>query len=234
MDAGLAWTVIGSVAGVAALAVGVLQLRQARRDGGRDLPGGGGVLLPPGGRLPVRVRGRDELAGELAKLARVPDGRVHVLAGLGGSGKSTVALTLAQEVLRQAERRTAFRRRAMRVWWVPAADPASLTGALLGLAGKLGAAEGEVREALAGRLNPSDVLWPRLEAAGGWVLVLDNADDAAALTVGDRAAGEGAGWLRATRAGLVLVTSRISARQAWGPVSVIHAVGSLDDVDIPY
>jgi hypothetical protein len=147
MDAGLTWTVIGSVAGVAAVAVGVLQLRQAREDGGQELAGGvAGVLPPPTGRLPAQVRGRDGLAAELAKRARTPDGRVHVLAGLGGSGKSTVALAVAQEALPQAARRTPlrWRARAMRVWWVAATDPASLTGTLLGLAGKLGAAEGEV------------------------------------------------------------------------------------------
>jgi class 3 adenylate cyclase len=41
------------------------------------------VLPPPVGRLPAEVRGRAGMFGELVELARCPDGRVHVLAGLG-------------------------------------------------------------------------------------------------------------------------------------------------------
>jgi hypothetical protein len=57
----------------------------------------------------------------------------------------------------------------------------SVTQFLLGLAGELGASRGQVEEALAGRLNPSDVLWQQLENTTGWMLVLDNADNPAAL-----------------------------------------------------
>ena len=88
-----------------------------------------------------------------------------------------------------------------------------------------------MQEALAGRINPSDVLWQRLETAHGWVLVLDNADDLAALATGDREAGDGAGWLRPTRAGLVVVTSRTSDQHPWGPLARMHRVGPLDDQD---
>lgn len=179
------------------------------------------VLPPPVGRLPAEVRGRVAILEVLAELAGHPDGRVHVLAGLGGSGKSTVALAVAREAAAAG----------LRTWWVAAADPASVASALLGLARRLGAADGEVAEALAARVNPSDVLWPCLEAAPGWVLVLDNADDPAVLAVAGRRAGDAAGWLRPTRAGLVLVTSRSGDARTWGPMVRVHRVGPLDSPD---
>jgi hypothetical protein len=179
------------------------------------------VLPPPVGRLPAEVRGRAGILEELAELARHPDGRVHVLAGLGGSGKSTVALAVARDAAVAG----------LRTWWVAVADPVSVASELLGLARKLGAPDGEVAEALAGRVNPSDVLWPCLEAVPGWVLVLDNADDPALLAVAGRRAGEAAGWLRPTLAGLVLVTSRSGNAQAWGPMARVHRVGPLDATD---
>ena len=179
------------------------------------------VLPPPVGRLPAEVRGRAGILEVLAELARRPDGRVHVLAGLGGSGKSTVALAAARDAAAAG----------LRTWWVAAADPASVASALLGLARRLGAPDGEVAEALAGRINPSDVLWPCLEAAPGWVLVLDNADDPEVLAVAGRRASDAAGWLRSTQAGLVLVTSRSGDARAWGPVAGVHRVGPLDSPD---
>lgn len=52
----------------------------------------------------MQVRGRDHLIGILAGLAAVPDGRVHVLAGLGGCGKSTVALQVARRGVERSGR----------------------------------------------------------------------------------------------------------------------------------
>lgn len=75
------------------------------------------------------------------------------------------------------------------------------TGELLGLARLLGTPDGEVREALAGRINPSDVLWRQLEARRGWVLIFDNADNPGALAVGqtEQRAGERDGCGRPRR-----------------------------------
>jgi hypothetical protein len=144
-----------------------------------------------------------------------------VVAGLGGSGKSTVARAVAARALA----------RDRRAWWVPAADAVSVTQFLLGLARELGASAGQVEDALAGRLNPSDVLWQQLEKTTGWMLVLDNADNPAALTAGDRPVHSGSGWLRPSAAGLVLVTSRVGDAQRWGPVARIIRLDSLGQVD---
>jgi len=61
--------------------------------------------------------------------------------------------------------------------------------------------------------------------------VLDNADHPATLTAGDRPVNSGSGWLRATRAGLVLVTSRVGDLQRWGPVAQLVQVESLGAAD---
>ena len=163
----------------------------------RDLTGA--VLPLPVGRLPGRVRGRDDLAG----LAAAPDGRVQVLAAVWGLREVDGRWRWRGGRRRRAAGCGGFRRRRR--------------GLLLGLAQQLGAADGEVQDALAGRVRPSDVLRQQLETARGWVLVLDNADDPGALADRDRAAGDGAGWLLPSLAGLVVVTSRTSDLAAWGP-----------------
>jgi len=192
--------------------------------GNDDLAVRGRRVLPnvlPAPVLDVEVRGRGQILMELAGLALASRGQVQVLFGLGGSGKSTVARAVAARIAAEGRR----------VWWVSAADSLSVTQLLLGLAGELGASRAQVEEALAGRLNPSDVLWQQLEERRHWVLVLDNADDPAALQAADRPAASGSGWLRSTRAGLVLVTSRIGDPQTWGPVSHIVRLEPLDDAD---
>jgi tetratricopeptide (TPR) repeat protein len=238
MDVSLAAALVGTAAAVVAVPIAVLQLHQGNRhtrrleSSGRpgemrEVPGACGVeavrtiLPPPLGRLPVQVRGRSDVVEELAGLWRNPGGRAHVLAGLGGAGKSTIALAVTRQAAAAG----------LRVWWVAGADPATVMSALLSLARRLGAPTGELDEALAGRIHPADVLWPRLEATPGWVLVFDNVDDTKALGAAGRRAEDATGWLRPTRAGLVLVTSRIGDPQIWGPMACIHRVGSLDDAD---
>jgi hypothetical protein len=105
VDVALITTVVGTVAAVVAVPVALLQLRQGRKksvagsaeqpnDRGPGIPERARDVLPcPAGRLPVHVRGRDDVIADLAGLAERPDGQVQVLAGLGGSSKSTVALS---------------------------------------------------------------------------------------------------------------------------------------------
>jgi hypothetical protein len=87
-----------------------------------------------------------------------------------------------------------------------------------------------VAEALSGRRDPADLLWRFLAARPGWLLVLDNADDLAALEVGGNDAPGGAGWLRPSAAGLIIVTSRERDPAVWGQHTDLHAVGWLDAV----
>ncbi len=226
---------MGSAAGVMGIAVsvviGALQIRQGHEFKALQTgsPGNGSlpqdtantVMPPPVARLPRRVRGRDQLIGSLSELATSPDGQVQVLAGLGGSGKSTIALKVAE----------AAKNAGRSVWWVSAVDEAAVAGQLLGLAHQLGAGDGAVQEALAGRLNPSDVLWRQLEVSSPWLLLFDNVDDITSLDVAGRHARNGDGWLRHTRSGLIVVTSRICDADVWQPVAQMHLVEPLDSAN---
>ncbi len=117
------------------------------------------------------------------------------------------------------------------MWWVYAANASTLVPSLLALAETLGAGTGQVKAALAGRLDPSDVLWQQLEMRSGWLLVFDNADDPAALAVSGRVVRDGNGWLRPSEAGTVLVTSRDRNASRWGTHVVMHKVSWLRDED---
>ncbi|MGI5272773.1 tetratricopeptide repeat protein [Nonomuraea sp. CA-218870] len=187
---------------------------------GKSAPGATrahGVLFPPLGRLPKRVRGREPLLEQLRVLLAGPDGRVHVLAGLGGTGKSTVALQLAELAVQDGRP----------VWWASAVDAANLSGSLLVLARALGADDWQVDEARTGRQPACDVLWQVLEAHRDWLLVIDDADDVAKLETAGRTVGDGNGWLRGSRSGLVLVSTRDGDPRHWGHGSELHLVGCL-------
>ncbi|MGW4875898.1 tetratricopeptide repeat protein [Streptomyces sp. NPDC004262] len=180
-----------------------------------------GLLWPPLGRLPDCVRGRDLLVDQLSSLLRAPDGRAHVLSGLGGTGKSTVALQVAEAALD----------RGQRVWWVSAVDAALVTANLLTLAQALGADTTEIAAARAGQLYACDVLWSQLEMQSNWLLVVDNADDLQALTVKDRLVRDGNAWVRGSRSGLLLVTTRDHDPSHWGRRVAFETVGCLSDTD---
>ncbi|MDA0639361.1 tetratricopeptide repeat protein [Nonomuraea ferruginea] len=181
------------------------------------VPGGHGVLWPPLGRLPKRVRGREPLLEQLRTLLGAPDGRVHVLAGLGGTGKSTVALQLA-DIAVQARRP---------VWWASAVDAAALSDSLLVLAQALGADDAQVDAARTGRLAACDVLWQALERHRDWLLVIDDADDVAELETAGRTVRDGNGWVRGSRSGLVVVSTRDGDPRHWGRGAELHPVGWL-------
>ncbi|MBN6051958.1 tetratricopeptide repeat protein [Nonomuraea sp. RK-328] len=167
------------------------------------------------------MRGRGDVTATLVNALEAPDGRFHVLTGLGGTGKTATALALADHAQGQGHA----------VWWVNASHAAAVTGSLLSLALELGASIGQVEEAHAGRRDPADLLWSRLEERRGWLLVLDNADDLSALTVAGAEARDGTGWLRPTMAGSIVVTSRVSDPSAWGRHGVLHTMRPLHAPD---
>ena len=146
------------------------------------------LLHAPTGRL-TEVWGRGELLETLDTRLNSPDERFEVLAGLGGTGKTTVALALAEQV----------RGRGGSVRRISGVDATSVTDGMLAVAARLGASPAEIEQARAGRLHPADVVWNRLREHARWLLVIDNVDDVDALQVKGSSASDGTGWLRPER-----------------------------------
>lgn len=179
---------------------------------------------PPLGGLDVPLRGRDKLIAEIFDPDGDPSSRpggVHILYGLGGCGKSKVAL----EIARQA------RLAGYAVWWVAATGPARIGASMREIACRLGAPLTQIEHAWSGsgRL-PTDLVWDLLNtAAQPWLLIFDNADDPRQLAPYGGRVSDGNGWVRQplTAGRLVLVTTRDGDRQVWGTWAVRHAVRPL-------
>jgi tetratricopeptide (TPR) repeat protein len=187
----------------------------------------------PLGRLPPEVRGRDDLLAEMrSSLSRSfltwpqkrTSPRTWVLAGMGGMGKSTAALAVAQ----------AARSRGWRVWWVSASDQASLTGGMLEVLRLLRAPESVTRPVLEGAPTAPDCAWEFLNgphrAGRRWLLILDNADTPAVLCGYDSASpSDYSGWLRADPSGMVILTTRVRDPKTWGRGVALRELRPLDD-----
>ena len=181
----------------------------------------------PLGKLPWEVRGRDGLLGELRRAFRPYPwraSRTFVITGMGGLGKSTVALTAAKMA----------RQRGHHVWWVSAADPASLTSGMLEVLRELGAPQSVIAPVREGARTAAARAWEFLsgEHAAGkrWLLVFDGADDPAVLAGPDATTpADGTGWLRPGPAGMVIVTTRNLDPQAWGSWVALRELRPLDD-----
>ena len=228
---------------VTAGSVAAWLLRQLRRHG--QEPGAGAItglsVAVPAGQLPPVIRGRDQLLEQLHALLRAPASGPVILAGTGGAGKSTVAATFAETI--QRARRS---RRRRHVWWVSAADRSSLTGGLVTVARQLGASQADLSVIRVGGPDGPDRLWALLNTSDRrWLLIFDNADDPSVLACpapatfrGDPpAAGyqalpaDGTGWVRTSRRGLVIVTTRDSDPAVWGRDAQIHHAGALSEAE---
>ncbi len=194
----------------------------------------------PTGLLPSVVRDRDFELTQLRRWLHRPPGGFVVLAGMGGVGKSTIASVLAEHA---GSTRTRWRRAD--VWFAPASDLSSLTGALATVARELGAAKADVEAIGTGKTDAPDRLWRLLQGARRrWLLILDNADDPAVLarlvpvvmsadsaSAGTGTPADGTGWVRPTKRGLVVVTSRNGDPSCWGRHARILPVNPLEEAD---
>ncbi|MFC4495409.1 tetratricopeptide repeat protein [Streptomyces ovatisporus] len=148
-----------------------------------------------------------------AAIAPGTGGQLFVLHGLGGSGKTAVAHELFNRATEEFDRVGL---------WVNSSDDASLRAGMLAVAADRGAHEGELSAARSGLRAAADLVWDYLDRSPApWFLVIDNADDPGIL---------GNGWLRSSRRGTVLVTTRQAAESWWPGAELLH-VGVLPRED---
>jgi CRP-like cAMP-binding protein/tetratricopeptide (TPR) repeat protein len=184
-------------------------------------------VAPPLGKLPAEVRGRDGLLGEFRRALRPYPrraSRAFVIAGMGGLGKSTVALAAAKMA----------KDRGYRVWWVGATDTALLTSGMLEVLRELDAPESVIAPVREGARTAAARAWAFLngEHLGGrrWLLVFDGADNAAVLAGADAITpADGTGWVRADPAAMLIVTTRNRDPQVWGTAVTLRELKPLDD-----
>ncbi|MFI8449047.1 FxSxx-COOH system tetratricopeptide repeat protein [Streptomyces erythrochromogenes] len=222
-DPWVVWPVFVASVAVAA----VLAVVGRRLDGGggpgpvrlvpleRVLAGGTESLSAPHGAGPVRGRA-DELAA-LCRMLKRPDGRLGVLCGVGGVGKTTIASALAD--IARAE--------GIRVFWVRWRGQGELAEQMARIALACGLTEERLEEARAGRAGLPDVVWEQLERAGRWLVVLDNVDDPGAVGPGGEPVAGYRGWVRPGGRGLLLVTSRDRDPAVWGGRAELMRVAPL-------
>jgi NB-ARC domain len=178
----------------------------------------GASLEAPTGSAPERVHGRDDLLQQLRRGVRRPGGRMQVLTGLGGVGKSTVAVELYRWVKLHKK---------CSAWWISASDSDSLIEGLVSLTRAVGGNYGDQEAVRCNSGAAQDRVWQLLERTRrSWLLVFDNADDPSLLRPLD-----GTGWLRGSRRGLVLVTSRLGSGWQWGSEAAVHELTTLGEQD---
>lgn len=179
-------------------------------------------IRPPYGELPPRVRGRDELLGGLATRLVEGEGRTQILHGMGGCGKTTVALHLARQA----------RDEGYRVFWISATTPSRLITGMREVARELGARSEDIEAAWSGRNSATDLVWERLDAGKQrWLLIIDNVDEPSWLASESGGPGDGTGWLRSSRAGMAVVTTRVGNPEIWGQEAETHRIGVLEATD---
>ncbi|PJN24285.1 tetratricopeptide repeat protein, partial [Streptomyces sp. CB02613] len=209
----LVWSVF---AGLAVVSLGLFfwerRLAAGAPDGGRPpvplgrIAAGGHSMNPP--TVSARVRGREAELERIGALVRGPGGGMAVVCGAGGLGKTTLAAEAAAQA--RADGRVV-------VWIRWRDDPERLGQDLAQAAHILGLPEARLEEARTGRVSLVDAVWEHLATVTGWLIVVDNVDTPTRVGPGSGPPAAYRGWLRPHGGGVLLVTSRDTTRQTWGP-----------------
>jgi len=171
---------------------------------------------------PGELGGRRGLVEELLALMDGPLRGPVVLAGPGGTGKTTTAAALAEHT----------RALGNQVWWISAADPVTMSQGLRAVSEHLGGAR-DIEVIARGGADAADLFWRLLEnASPRWLLVFDEADDPQILAAGNSPAGvqDLTGWVRSSAHGLALVTSRETDPRMW-EAAQLQVLGELLEAD---
>ncbi|WNI19795.1 tetratricopeptide repeat protein [Streptomyces sp. ITFR-21] len=181
----------------------------ARRVGPVPWPAPDSVRTARAERPPRILRDRHEVCAALLVGLNRGGGDVHVIHGMGGSGKTSVALWAFHEAVSHG----------MVGLWVTASDRMALRAAMLAVAADRGAEPWELTAAYNGQRAAADLVWHYLDRSPQpWLLVIDNADDPVLLDEGS--------WLRASPGGTVVVTTRRATAALWRG-AVLHRLDVL-------
>ncbi|MGX5397536.1 tetratricopeptide repeat protein, partial [Streptomyces anulatus] len=222
----LVWSAFGALA-VVSLGLFFWERRLAagpQDDGVRPVPlgriaAGGHSMNPP--TVSARVRGREAELERIGAQVRGPGGGMVVVCGAGGLGKTTLA----------AEASARARAEGRVVVWIRWRDGAAQLGQDLAQAAHiLGLPEDRLEEARTGRVSLVDAVWEHLATVKGWLIVVDNVDTPTLVGPGSGLPAAYRGWLRPHGGGVLLVTSRDTTRQTWGPdADLLHLQPLADD-----
>lgn len=167
-----------------------------------------GSVEAPYGRLPEAVLGRDGILTVLRQT--VDDPRIQVLSGMGGVGKTTVALSSAERA----------KKTEVEVFWIQAGSAAAVADGMRHAALLAGAPAEHVAHAWEKGGRPAaDLVWRHLmNMDRPWLLVFDDADDLDVLSCPGAALADGTGWVRPPvgKSQGVLVTTRDGNTRSWG------------------
>jgi tetratricopeptide (TPR) repeat protein len=133
-----------------------------------DVAASKGVHNLPAPHSPVFVDRQEDMADLGVAINGEPPAASPVVYGLGGTGKSTLALHFAH---RHCDRYNP-------VWWIPSDSPTSVISGLAELATRL-----NPYESLTAKTSAEGAAWAIdwLQTHGGWLLVFDNADSPRSL-----------------------------------------------------